>query len=59
MRDGAIGLRFVPQLTPEQYIRLLKVTNPCNTRDDLLAAAKQLAIEWLANLEVEERRVST
>ena len=54
MRDGALGLRFAPKLTPEQYAGLLKATNLCDTRDELRNAAKQLAIDWKSEVEFNE-----
>jgi hypothetical protein len=54
MRDGALGLRFRPRLTAEQYDALLKAAQLCDTRADLREAAKQLAIDWRGQVVVEE-----
>jgi len=53
MRDGALDLRFTPKLTPDQYALLWRATSFCDTRAELRDAAKQLAIEWQAEVEVE------
>jgi hypothetical protein len=53
-RDGALGMLFRPKLTSQQYDALLKASILADTRAELREAAKKLAIEWQADLEMEE-----
>jgi hypothetical protein len=53
-REGAIGFKFTPRLTADQYAELLKASALADNRAELRDAAKQLAIKWQSELEVEE-----
>jgi len=53
MRDGALEMRFCPKLTAGQYDQLLKACNLADTREQLREAAKQLAIDWRSEVEIE------
>jgi len=54
MRDGALDLRFRPKLIADQYDALLRASKLAETRDELRSAAKQLAIDWRSEVEIDE-----
>ena len=54
MRDGALGLRFSPKLTADQYDVLWKAARLADTRDELREAAKQLAIDWRSEVAIDD-----
>ena len=54
MRDGAINVTFRPQLSADQYERLMKAAELCDTRAEMRTAAQRLQIEWRAEAEIEE-----
>jgi len=53
-RDGALDLQFSPQLSADQYAALLSASDLADTRDELRDAAKRLAIDWRAEIEIDE-----
>jgi hypothetical protein len=42
-RSGTVFMEFRPHLTPEQYARLLEISEATNTADELREALKQWA----------------
>jgi len=44
--DGPATVTFRPELTSAQYDALLRATVICKTREDMGAAARQLAEDW-------------
>jgi len=53
-RDGALDLQFGLELSADQYDALLSASSLADTRDELRDAAKRLAINWRAEIEIDE-----
>jgi len=51
MRDGAVGVKFRPRLTGEEYTTLLVLVAETSTKDELRRELHRAAAQWHKKLK--------
>ena len=54
MRDGAIGVRFHPRLSAEDYAELMQVVDRATTKGELKAELERVGKKWEKEVVIDD-----